>query len=311
MLLSLADRLFPVFLLIAIGYVLARKNILTRESLGGLTKLTYWVLIPATLFSTVTSIHVGETLNLRIWAVYFGAVLTTALAIYAVLLTMHDMARRERIVIAFGAVYSNIGIVGIPVVGILYGDEGLVTLTAIISIHALALITPMVVLMEGSRARGTAGGSVLSTTLRSQFRNPIIVAIVVSLTISAAGFDLPGWLSAPAEMLKAAMPAVALMVIGAGLHGQEIRSSAASSVVGVIGKMAVLPLTVFLFAWLAGLPQTVVAPLVICAALPPGINSVMMAAAYDTAVNRIATLVLAATLASLVTIPVLALLLAA
>ena len=41
------------------------------------------------------------------------------------------------------------------------------------------------------------------------------------------------------------MPAIALIIIGAGLHGQEIRGNVATSAVGVAGKMVLLPLVVF------------------------------------------------------------------
>ncbi|MCD1642665.1 AEC family transporter [Aurantimonas coralicida] len=310
MLLSLVDRLAPIFLLIAVGYLLVRRGILTPGGLDGLTKLAFWVLIPGTMFLTVSSIHVGEVLNLEVWGVYFGSIAVTAVVIYAVLMLRPETGRAERIVLAFGAVYSNLAIVGIPVIAILFGDRGLVVLTALITIHAAALITPTVMLMEGTKRADGPRRSLLGA-LGNQLANPILLSIVVGLVVSGTGLPVPGWLQAFTGMLKAAMPAIALIIIGAGLHGQEIRGNVATSAVGVAGKMILLPLVVFGVGSALGMTREVLAPLVVAAGLPPGINAVMMAAAYRTAIDRTSTMMLASTILSLVTIPLLALFLTA
>jgi len=52
------------------------------------------------------------------------------------------------------------------------------------------------------------------------------------------------------------------------------------------------------------------APAIMIAALPPGVNSVLMATTYGTARERTATTMLVATLLSVVVLPVLAIILA-
>lgn len=306
MLLNLIDQLGPIFLLVVAGFILAKIGLIGTTAIEGLTKMTFWTLIPATLFLTISSNRVSELLNLSIWIAYYGAVVITAISVFVLLKTGRKNSTPEAIVLAFGAIFSNIGMLGIPIVDILFGHEGLLVLATILCIHAVSLLTSTILLLEWSRNRTGNPAAILGKTLRAQICNPIIIAIIWGIVVAASGVVLPTVAVTFFGMLKAAMPPIALMLIGAGIYGQKLRGNLGTSITGAIAKVCLMPGLVFMIGTALHLPLRTLAPAIMIAALPPGVNSVLMASSYDTARERTATTMLVATLLSVVILPVLA-----
>jgi hypothetical protein len=307
---SLIDQLGPIFLLVGAGYVLAWRGLIGASAIQGLTKMTFWALIPATLFQTISSNRVAELFNLNIWVCYYGAVISAALIVFVVLTRWQKNNSAEGIVLTFGAIFSNIGMLGIPVIDILYGHDGLLVLATILCIHALSLLTPTILLMEWSRNTKGNPGAVLANTLRAQICNPIIIAILSAIAVASFDVRMPVVVDTFFTLLKQAMPPIALMLIGAGIYGQKLRGNMTTSMIAATAKVCLLPALVFAIGLALDMPSKIMGPAIMIAALPPGVNSVLMAASYDTARERTATTMLVATLMSIVVIPLLAILLA-
>lgn len=310
MLFNLVDQLGPIFLLVAMGFGLAKIGLVERASIEGLTKMTFWALIPATLFVTISGNRVSELFNLSIWLAYYGAVAMTAISVFVLLRMGKRNTTPEAIVLAFGAIFSNIGMLGIPVVDILFGHEGLLVLATILCIHAIGLLTPTILLLEWTRNRNGNPAAIIGKTLRAQVCNPIIVAILCGVIVASFDIPMPQFAMTFLGMLKAAMPPIALMLIGAGIYGQKLRGNLATSITGAIAKVCLMPGLVFVIGMLLHIPMQSLAPAIIIAALPPGVNSVLMASTYETASERTATTMLVATVLSLIILPALAVVLA-
>lgn len=305
---ALIDQLGPIFLLVGAGFALAWQGLIGGAAIQGLTKMTFWALIPATLFQTISSNRVSELFNPVIWLCYYGAVVLTALIVYVTLTRWQKNNRSEGIVLAFGAIFSNIGMLGIPIIDILFGSDGLLVLATILCIHALSLLTPTILLMEWSRNNSGNPGAVLANTLRAQICNPIIIAIVCAIIAASLDLKMPVMIDTFFSMLKRAMPPIALMLIGAGIYGQKLRGNMTTSIIGAFAKVCLLPAIVFIFGIVLGLPITIIGPAIMIAALPPGVNTVLMASSYETARERTATTMLVATIMSIIVIPLLAVL---
>ena len=316
MLFNLVDQLGPIFLLVAVGFGLAKIGLVERASIEGLTKMTFWTLIPATLFITISGNRVSELFNPSIWLAYYGAVAITATSVF-IMLRMglgagagKGNTTPEAIVLAFGAIFSNIGMLGIPVVDILFGHEGLLVLATILCIHAISLLTPTILLLEWTRNRNGNPTAIIGKTLRAQVCNPIIVAILCGVVVASFEIPVPQFAMTFFGMLKAAMPPIALMLIGAGIYGQKLRGNLTTSITGAIAKVCLMPGLVFVIGIFLHIPMQSLAPAIIIAALPPGVNSVLMASTYETASERTATTMLVATVLSLIILPALAVVLA-
>ena len=142
------SALLPVVLLIAAGVLAGRAGWVRAQGSKELSNLVLMVLMPALMFRTMSRVQAGA-FDLRPVAMY----LLAALLLFALMLAWQGLNRRG-ILLALTAIFSNTVAVGISLVGLAYGQDGLVILFALISVHALVLLTLATLLLELAAARG-------------------------------------------------------------------------------------------------------------------------------------------------------------
>ena len=118
--------LLPVVLLIALGYLSGRAGWIRAEASKDLSNLVFMVLTPALLFRTMSTVHV-EQLNFKPVAMYFVA----AALLFAAMLLWQGATRRAA-VLALAATFSNMVMIGVPLVSLAYGEAALVMLFTLI-----------------------------------------------------------------------------------------------------------------------------------------------------------------------------------
>ena len=214
------SALLPVVLLIATGAVAGRAGWIRGEAIKDLSNLVFMVLTPALLFRTMSTVHV-EQLNFKPVAMYFVAVLM----LFAAMLAWQGLNRRAA-VLALAATFSNTVMIGIPLVGLAYGQAGLVTLFTLISVHSLVLLTVATVVLEmvtarDARARGQGAQQHMALTVLTAVKNgiihPVPLPIIVGLLFAQTGLVLPEVVDRPLQLLGNAFGPVALLLVGAGL----------------------------------------------------------------------------------------------
>jgi malonate transporter len=282
------SSLLPVILLIATGFVASRIGWMRTASLKDLGSLVFMVLTPALLFRTMSTVHV-ERLDFKPVAAYFAAVITLFLLMLA-----WRRATQRATVLALAATFSNTVAIGIPLIGLAYGEAGLVTLLTIISLHALILLTLATIALELAVARQAATTAPTSQTrahwhrpvldaLRNGILHPVPLPILLGLLFAQTGWVMPDVLDRPLQLLGSAMGPMALLLVGATLAnariGQHLRGALGLSLL----KNLVLPALVATIGVLMGLHGLALTVLVVTASLPIGANVFMFSQRYQVA----------------------------
>ena len=277
--------LTPVFLLIALGYVAGHRRWVREASVPDLSNLVFLVLIPALLFRTMSSVRF-ETLDLRPVLAYFvagGALLLVSIAWRGL--------NRESVVLALAGVFSNMVMIGITLVGLAYGQAGLVTMLTLVSVHALILLSSATLILEWAAAREhhAAGGKAQSvwrtvwSAAKSAVIHPVPLPIVCGLLYAQTGWGLPMVIDRPLQLLGSAFGPVSLLLVGVTLAHTALGGHVRTAFWVVASKNLVLPVLVGFSAWafdITGLPLTV---MVVAAALPSGANVFLFAQRYGVA----------------------------
>jgi malonate transporter len=282
------SSLLPVILLIATGFVASRLGWMRAASLKDLGSLVFMVLTPALLFRTMSTVHV-ERLDFKPVAAYFAAVI----ALFLLMLTWRRATQRAT-VLALAATFSNTVAIGIPLIGLGYGEAGLVTLLTIISLHALILLTLATIALELAVARQAATTAPTSQTrarwqrpvldaLRNGILHPVPLPILLGLLFAQTGWAMPDVLDRPLQLLGSAMGPMALLLVGATLAnariGQHLRGALGLSLL----KNLILPALVATIGVLMGLHGLALTVLVVTASLPIGANVFMFSQRYQVA----------------------------
>jgi malonate transporter and related proteins len=289
----------PVFVVIGLGYLTARRGWIDAAGFRGLNTFVFGVATPALLFASGTAGHGGST---RAALAFFAA----AFLLYGAVLLAGaragwPLARSGPM--ALDVTFGNTVMMGIPIVFAAFGQEGLAILMLILGLHALLLLTTGTIIAEIAAQTGARPWAMARAAAGGVARNPIVVAVFAALAVSLLGLPVPPVLRASLEMLGAAAPAAALFALGASLTGFNLAAAWAQTGTTLALKLAALPLLVWLLGWAAGLSPLEHAVATVTAALPTGANAFMLASRYRVGMAESGAAVLASTALSLLTVP--------
>ena len=276
------SALLPVALLILVGFGAGRFKWVRPEAVKDLSNLVFLVLTQALLFRTMSSVHL-ERLDMRPVFQYFvvvGVVFFACVALYG------RTARAS--VLALGSVFSNTVMIGIPLVGLAFGQEGQVLLLSLIALHALVLLTVATIVIELQLAHQQAQASaqraplwrMVAQAIRSTVLHPVPLPILLGLAYAQTGWGLHPVIDKPLQMLGSAFGPIALLLVGVSLAqiplGQHLKTAFKVAVV----KTMVHPLLMFTVGWMLGLRGLHLSVMVVAAALPIGANVFLFSQRY-------------------------------
>jgi malonate transporter len=277
------QSLTPVFLLIGAGYLAGRRQWIRGDAVRDLSNLVFLLLIPALLFRTMSTVRVDE-LDLRPIAAYFAA---------AGLLLAASIAWRgfncRSVVLALAGTFSNMVMIGITLVGLAYGQEGLVTLLTLVSVHALILLTAGAIVLELAAARETRhqGGEAPHlwqtawSAIKGSLIHPIPLPIVCGLLFAQSGLALPGVVDKPLQLLGSAFGPLALVLVGVSLAATPLAGQWRITLSLAASKNLLLPFLVGISAWAFGITGLAMVVMVVAAGLPTGANVFLFAQRYQ------------------------------
>jgi len=298
--LSLTERLLPIFLLAAAGYLFGRSK---SDESGALTKalttIAFTMFVPALLFRTTAQVHLAE-LDVRALSAFFIPTVALLLILVGVA-RLRGMHTGVALVRALACTFGNTVQIGIPVVLAAFGERGLAIHATIIAVHALILLTVATALMEWSRADRAGSGTMLATLgqmVRQTVIHPVILPVVAGLLVNLAGLQIPGPVDATlATMAQAGVP-LCLVLIGLSLAHYGVSGVLRPALRISAVKLLVHPALVALFAYvLLPLEPMAAAVAVLCAALPAGSNALLFAQRYELAEREITAAIVVSTLA--------------
>jgi len=324
--------LAPVVLLILLGFMAGRLDWVDGPGSAQISRLCFSLLSPALLFRTMSRIEIQITDLIPVVA-YFIAILTifagTAIA----------LGRNTRsIVMALASTYGNIVMIGIPLITLAFGQEGLVYLFALLSVHSLILLTLSTICLEWARVREMRIANpdaatprrlpVVMRALRNSIINPVVLPIAAGLTWSQTGWTIPIVLDRPLQWMGQAFSPLALLLVGISLAQLLARPRGDSHAVDTnsahkgtsdtapeasiamrltlmitLHKNLLHPLLVAGLCVLFGIQGLSAVVIVVAAALPTGATVFMFSQRYGVAKDQVASAVAASTVLALIGLP--------
>ena len=299
------SSLLPVVLLIAIGLMAGRAGWIRPDASKDLSNLVFMVLTPALLFRTMSTVHV-EQLNFKPVAMYFVA---AALLFAAMLLWLG--ATRRATVLALAATFSNTVMIGVPLVGLAYGEAGLVILFTLISVHALVLLTLATIALELTVAREAAASGqqahqhmVLTVLIavRNGIFHPVPLPIIAGLLFAQTGLALPAILDKPLLLLGNAFGPMALLLVGVTLAHVRVGPHLWQAFGLALIKNLAFPALVAALSWSLGLGGLSLSVMIVAAAMPIGANVFLFSQRYQVAQELVTASVAVSTALAMVTV---------
>ena len=273
--LATLNAITPIFLIIAIGYLLYRTRIVGEEVWSAIEHLCFYLLLPFLIIRTLSRANLGS-----VPVADFMLVLVAAILGMSVLLLLIHITLRGRYPDGgptFTSLFQGItrfhGFVALATIGPLYGDDGvaLAALALAIMVPMLNMLSVVVLSLYGSGSNNPDFGAVFMRVLR----NPLIIACAIGLALNWMG--VPDVIFDTIVIIGNGGLGLALLAVGAGLRIGQAADQKLLIAIGVITRLIGMPLLIIGMAsliGLEGLPRTVA---IIAGAVPTAATSYVMA----------------------------------
>lgn len=297
----------PVFILIGIGYCLARFHVLDQSIGDALGQFVFIVALPVLVFRSLISADLSGGFPLSLWASYFLGVGTAWTLGTLVIRWGFGREARAGAIGGISASYANLLLVGMPVVTAVYGERGLIPVLLIISIHLATMTVVMAIAMERTAAidRGEATPPLGRLLLGAGWKilvNPLIGTIVLAFLWRLTGLELPEMGEEILSRIAATALPLALLSLGMSLVQYGFRGNVLPGFLLGSIKILVMPAIVFVAgAFLFDLPPLWTAAATLAAACPTGVNAYIFASRYGTGHAMSANAITMTTLSAVVT----------
>lgn len=235
----------PIFILIAVGFAAVRLRVLATTDMRALGVFVINFALPALLFTAMSAGSVTQTLRLDLLLPYALGSLAVVGLVVALAMTVLQRKLQMAAVLAMGMSVSNSAFIGFPIAQQLSPGTASAALAVYAMVEALIMFPLLMALAE----LGGGGGRwpvVLRGIALSLARNPMILAILAGVALSAGGLKLPLPVARAIELLGSTAAPVALFYIGGTLAGLKVKIAAGDIGLIVAGKLLLHPLLVYL-----------------------------------------------------------------
>ena len=190
MTLDIFYKLLAILATVILGWVAGRAGWLAhgtdaRDPARVLGNAAFHIFVPALLFRTVARLDFAA-MPWRIVAAYFVPAVAFALAFYLWGRLRAAAQPAEPAARAVSASFGNSVQLGIPMAAALFGEAGLAVHIALVSLHALIMLTLPTVLVELDLARAAPGSRRIMATLRTTVRNTVVHPVVLPVLAGLA-----------------------------------------------------------------------------------------------------------------------------
>lgn len=298
--LAILLKTLPFFALIAVGYWAGRTRFFTEEATAYLTKFVFYFALSAMIFRFAANLELDEVWDGDLVLAYLlGTICVYAIATVVGYLRGLDV--QTTAVEAQCAVIGNAGFLGLPMLATLFGPAAIGPVMLVLATDLIVFSSLIVILITVGRD-GRMSLLILKTVATGLIRNPMIVAMVLGLTWSAAELPIPGPMNEFLSLLGGAATPGALFAIGASLAS---KSAERIEIAGWLSfcKLILHPAAVaFSAIYLFEVNAFGAAMIIACAAMPVAGNIYMLAQHYGVAPQRVSAAILLSTTLSIVTL---------
>lgn len=246
--LNVATLTLPIYLAIAVGYVMTRYGPVPQEGIRAIGAFVLNVALPALLFSSIARADVGEILHPTYLLAYALGGLCCLLLGFGYGRVVEKERAPADAFYGMGVSCPNSGFIGYPVVMLLLPSIAGPVLGMNMIVENL-LIIPAVLALAGRQTGGSVSRSdrvraEIRNTLSSLVRNPLLIALVLGMIASLVRVPIPDPVFRTLDLFADASTPAALFAVGGMLVGLPLKGMGRRIAVVSTSKLVLHPLLV-------------------------------------------------------------------
>lgn len=293
--------LFPLIMLIAMGYIFKRTQFLTDEFWRGAEKLNYLILFPVLLFNNLAYIKLELATITQVLLALFIIIIITALTLWVAKAFFHIPIARFGVYVQSQIRFNTY--IGLSIMSLLFGAQGMQMFAMMIAL-AIPLVNVISVLAF-SQGQGLKPVQIVFSLVK----NPLILGCLVGIIFNLLQLSLFSGLEQLFKILASMSLPLGLICVGAALQFADLKHDYSRLLLNTVGRLMVVPGLAYLICYALNLNQFETIVLVVFFALPTASASYILTRYFNGDSQLMAGVISLQTLCFAVTFPVLMLLL--
>ena len=292
-----------LFIVVVLGFVLCRLGYMGDKFDQKLSSIVIDVTSPALILSSVMGTELPDrSLILPLLGVGFITyVLLLVFGFWVPRLVTRN--RDEQGMVGFALMFANVGFIGYPIVASIFGHQAIFYAALLNMPNTFFIFTVGVMLVKGEYSIKNLNPKVLFS--------PAMIAAFVAALLVALGVHVPDVVARPVTMVGNITVPASLMVIGSSMARLPLREMMGSMKVyaATFLRLLVVPVTIFFVFKACGVSDTINQINTVVMAMPVASFGTMFCMKYGRNPSLMTEMTFLTTLGSIVTIPLVTLLL--
>lgn len=292
-------QIISLFLLIGVGYFLRHSGHIDKKETGAISKILLDLIIPAMLISSlqieINAEIMGDFVSLFLYWFAFYIILIIAANLIS---KLFPISRDKKIVLKFFLIFGNVGYMGLPVIDVIFPEQG-------IFFGSIGVVVFNIFLWTYGANLFLRNNEDQKIKIRNIFNNGVI-AIIIGIFLMLTGLELPKTVMDSIDMLAQATFPLSMLVIGSSLA--NIKISGIFKDIKIISysllKLVLIPTAAILILNYFKLNDPIKTILVLQIAMPASANGVILAERYEADYVFAAESLFLSTLMAGITIPI-------
>ena len=292
--------LFPILVLVAIGYILTKTGHLKAEMIS---KLTFWILSPTLIFLVLYEndhpFHLFVDFGIFVVIstfVFWGLVLVIG--------RLANLSSDTTASLSLAVVFGNAGNYGLPLLLFAFGEVGFDLGVVYLSTSTLLMATLGIVI-------ATWGNKLSWEPIIAVFKTPLLYSILFAVFFRLLNLELPEFVLRPITLIADAAIPIMLLLLGSQLVGVHLGKRIGLISFATLLRLAIAPVVALALATLIGLEGLSKSVVILQFSTPTAVNALVIATYYDRDPRLISSVILTTTLLSVITVGILLILLGA
>ncbi|MBR6697899.1 MAG: AEC family transporter [Lachnospiraceae bacterium] len=305
-----AGQVFVLFILIGAGFVGAKTGAIKQEGKKAFSDLLIYLVVPAMIIDSYMSKFDSKVFGNLMWAFLISAVLLLSGLGISFLLTAKQKGK-DVAIMRFSCIFPNAAYMGFPLIRALFGAEGLLYASAFVTMFNILLWTVGYAIVSGEIK--------LKSVIKNVLATPVLVSVAIGLVLYLTQLPVPQLVRQPINLLGSMNTALSMVITGMIIAGSSMKRLLANKkILFVIAvRMLVVPVVCFAIYYVTsrfgileaiGLSTMVMQVLLIQESCPTAAMTSVFAVQFGHDEDLAAGAVVITTFLSILTLPILALL---
>ena len=293
------NQIAVLFILIALGFLLRKRNLINNEFTKSASDLVIYVTLPSMIVASMDRDFSAALIKTGFSIFLCGSLMYVLLIVSAFTFSrLRKIEDGDRQVYEFMMIFGNVAYLGYPVLKIMFGEMG-VFYGSFLNIWFNILVWTLGIKLMHKDQR--------KIDFFKAFLNPGLIAIGLGMIIFVFPVDIPQALKTTLNILGEMTVPLCMLLIGAFMTEARFKDFLSNKNLYLFSltKLVVMPLVMMLIMMPFKITSTVKVIPVVMSGMPAGVNTAIFARKFGRNYHLASQGVVLSTAISLLTIPIL------